>query len=103
MTEESKSSKFFGRLKEATNVVVEKTREGVEDLQQKRELSQTYDELGKKTADLVESGAISHPELTPLVEKINELKAALAAQAASEASAETPAPPAETPAPPAES
>jgi hypothetical protein len=89
MAEESKSSKWLGKLKEATNVVVEKTKEGVEDLQQKRELSATYDELGKKAAELVESGAISHPDLTPLVDKVNELKAALAAEA--EASEEAPA------------
>jgi hypothetical protein len=82
---ESSTSKWLGKLKEATNVVVDKTREGVEDLQQKRELSATYDELGKKAAELVDSGAISHPDLTPLVDKVNELKAALAAQPEAEA------------------
>jgi hypothetical protein len=88
-TTQSSTSKWLGKLKDATNVVVEKTREGVEDLQQKRELSATYDELGRKAAELVESGAISHPDLTPLVDKANELKAALAA--APEASEEAPA------------
>ena len=59
MAEEKKSG-FFDQLKDATNVVVEKTRDGVEDLQQKRELSETYGELGRKTAELVE-GRRDHP------------------------------------------
>ena len=64
--------------------VAQTTREGVETLQTKRELSQTYGELGRKTAELVESGAITHPDSTPLVERIGELKAQLAADAAAE-------------------
>jgi hypothetical protein len=83
--ESEKKPKFLDRLKDATSTVVEKTREGVEDLQQKRELSQTYDELGRKTAELVESGAISHAELQPFVDKIRELKAALEAAPAAPA------------------
>ena len=70
---------FFAQLKDVTNVVLEKTRDSVEDLQQKRELSETYGELGRKTAELAKSGAIAHPDLTPFLEKIDELETALAA------------------------
>jgi multidrug resistance efflux pump len=91
MAEESEGKKFLNRLKEATANVTQMTREGVETLQAKRELSQTYGDLGRKTAELVESGAISHPELAPLVARIAELKAQLAAAEADEAQAETPA------------
>jgi multidrug resistance efflux pump len=76
--EESEGKKFLNRLKEATANVAQITKEGVETLQVKRELSQAYGDLGRTTADLVESGAISHPELTESVTRIGELKAQLA-------------------------
>ena len=78
MEEESEGKKFLNRLKEATANVAQMTKEGVETLQVKRELSQAYGDLGRTTADLVESGAISHPELTESVTRIGELKAQLA-------------------------
>lgn len=78
MTEEKKQG-FFDQSKDATAVVVQKTRDGVEDLQQKRELNETHGELGRKAAELVRSGAIAHPDLTPFVERIDELEAARAA------------------------
>jgi hypothetical protein len=68
------SSSFLNRLKDATNVVATRAREGVEELQTKHELSQAYNDLGRKAADLVESGAVSHPELSERVEKIRALK-----------------------------
>jgi hypothetical protein len=71
------SSSFLDRLKDATSVVATRAREGVEELQTKHELSQAYNDLGRKAADLVESGAVSHPELTERVEKIRALKTQL--------------------------
>jgi len=85
MADESESKKFFDRLKEATANVTQMTREGVETLQTKRELSQAYGELGRTTAELVQSGAVTHPDLTPLVDRIAELKAQLEAEEADEA------------------
>jgi len=76
---------FFAQLKDVTSVALEKTREGMEDMQQKRELSELYRELGRKTAELVGSGAVTHPDLAPLVDQIKELQAALAATPAPEA------------------
>jgi hypothetical protein len=98
-TEEGKSS-FLNRLKDATNTIATRAREEVEELQTRHELSQTYSELGRVTAGLVESGALSHAEFTPLVDKIRELKAELAASPEAapptepEAGPSTPAPPA---------
>jgi hypothetical protein len=88
----SSSSSFLNRLKDATNVVATRAREGVEELQTRHELSQAYGDLGRATADLVESGTISHPDLAARVEKIRALKAQLE---------ETPAAPAEPEEPPA--
>jgi uncharacterized protein involved in exopolysaccharide biosynthesis len=86
VTEQSETKKFLDRLKEATANVTQMTREGVETLQTKRELSQAYGDLGRKTAELVQSGAITHPDLTPLVDRIAELNAQLAAEEAEETS-----------------
>jgi len=96
--EEKKEPSFFDRLKDATAVVAAKTKEGVGDLQTKYGLSQAYGELGRKTAELVESGAVSHPELTERVEKINALKKQLEDEEEAAAAGEAPAEPAEPPA-----
>ncbi len=90
MADEAKPT-FLNRLKDATNTIATRAREEVEELQTKHELSQTYNELGRVTATLVETGAISHPELAAHVEKIHALKAQLEAEAAAEQ-----APPAES-------
>jgi multidrug resistance efflux pump len=90
MADESETKKLFDRLKEATANVTQMTREGVETLQTKRELSQAYGDLGRTTADLVQSGAVSHADLTPLVDRIAELKAQLEAEEADEAASEAP-------------
>jgi hypothetical protein len=99
--EQSEGRKFLDRLKEATSNVAQMTKEGVETLQVKRELSQAYGDLGRKAADLVEGGAISHPELTEPVTRIGELKAQLAEAAESEPGDIVP-PPAADEAPPPE-
>jgi uncharacterized protein involved in exopolysaccharide biosynthesis len=92
MAEESETKKLFDRLKEATANVTQMTREGVETLQTKRELSQAYGELGRKTAELVQSGAVTHPDLAPLVERIAELRAQLEAEEADDAASGETAP-----------
>jgi hypothetical protein len=83
---------FFDRLKDATGVVVEKTRVGIEDLQTRQSLSRAYNELGRTTVELVEKGEVTHPELSTKVEEIKALKAELAAE---EAAAGNQAPPAQ--------
>jgi hypothetical protein len=98
VAEESEARKFFDRLKDATANVAQMTKEGVESVQLKRELGQAYGDLGRTTEELVESGAITHAELTEPVAKIAELKERLAALA--EADEETPSGPDEPPAEP---
>jgi|tagenome__1003787_1003787.scaffolds.fasta_scaffold20717930_2 hypothetical protein len=68
---------FLDKAKAAAQQATEKAKEGVSDVQTKREIGQTYDELGKKAFELAESGAITHPELTELVDKIKDLKTKL--------------------------
>jgi len=73
---------FFDKAKQAANQAVAKTKEGVEDVQQKRELGQAYGELGKTTFELIESGEISHPRFEATVAKIRDLNEKLAADPA---------------------
>ena len=65
---------FLDKAKQAAEQAASKAKEGVQDVQAKRELSQAYHELGQKAHELATSGALSHPEVAALVEKINALK-----------------------------
>jgi hypothetical protein len=73
---------FFNKAKQAAEQAAAKVQEGVEDVQQKRELSQAYAELGKTAFGLVESGEISHSGFDATVAKIRELKAKIEGSAA---------------------
>jgi hypothetical protein len=64
---------FFNKAKQAAEQAAAKVQEGVEDVQQKRELSQAYGELGKTAFALIESGELSHPGLNAGAAKIREL------------------------------
>ena len=77
------------KAKEGAEFAAQKTKETAEDVKTKRELGSTFDELGHKAFELVESGAIAHGDLTPLVDKIKELQARLEAEEAEAAAAET--------------
>jgi cob(I)alamin adenosyltransferase len=70
---------FVDRAKAAAGTASTKAKEGVEDMKMKRELGETFDNLGKLVYALAESGEISHEKITPLVEKIKTLKAELEA------------------------
>jgi hypothetical protein len=66
----------MGLLDKAKAAAVEataKAKEGVEDVQLKRELSQAHNELGKIAFELLESHDISHPKLETVAEKIRAL------------------------------
>jgi hypothetical protein len=65
---------LLDKAKAAAEQAAAKAKEGVEDVQTKRDLSVAYSELGKVTYRLVESGELSNPGLTTLVEKIRTLE-----------------------------
>jgi hypothetical protein len=91
---EGSKQSFFDRLKDATNVVATRAREGIEDLQTRQELSRAYSDLGRTTVELVEKGEITHAEVTAAAEKIKALKAELEAEeAAAESASDTPSEP----------
>ena len=87
--------KLLDKAKLAAEQAATKAKEGVEEVQTKRELNAAYGELGTKAFDLVEAGDLVKPELDELVAKIRTLKAKLAEGGAVE-SAESSEPPAST-------
>lgn len=91
---------LFNKAKQAAEQAAARAREGVEDVQQKRELSQAYNELGKTTFELLESGEISNPRLEATAAKIRELNAKIAESPAEAASSDDPGDPSQPPAMP---
>jgi hypothetical protein len=63
------------KVKEGADQAAAKGREAIDDVQTGRDLNTAYGDLGRKAYELASSGAISHAELQPLVERISELEA----------------------------
>jgi outer membrane murein-binding lipoprotein Lpp len=69
---------LFNKAKQAAEQAAAKAREGVEDVQQKRDLGQAYRDLGRTAFELLEAGEISNPKLDAAAAKIRELNAKIA-------------------------
>jgi len=82
---------FLDKAKVAAGQAAAKAKEGVEELQTRRELSQAQADLGKVTFELVESGALQHDRLTAGVQRIRELTDKLEAEGSESAAADAPA------------
>ena len=65
---------FMDRAKAAAEQMKAKAQEGVEEVQARKELAQAYWDLGHKAHELAAAGALSHPELDPLVQRISDLE-----------------------------
>jgi hypothetical protein len=66
---------FSEHLKAGAAGVGAKTKESAEDAQLKLEFEKAQAELGAKTFELIESGAIQNDELEPIAARMRELKA----------------------------
>jgi hypothetical protein len=66
---------FLDKAKAAAEQATAKAKEGVEDVQTKRELGQAYGDLGRAAFELIESGDIAHASLEETAAKIRELNA----------------------------
>jgi hypothetical protein len=81
---------FLDKAKAAAEQAAAKAKEGVEDVQTKRELGQAYGELGRTAFELLESGEISSDRLEAIAAKIRTLnEKAAATDGAGPAEAET--------------
>jgi hypothetical protein len=65
---------FFDKAKAAAQQAATKVQEGVEEVQQKRNLSQAYERLGRTAFDLLESGEIAHERLGADAAEIRRLQ-----------------------------
>jgi multidrug resistance efflux pump len=70
---------LLDKAKQAAEQAAAKAKEGVEDVQAKRELGQAYNELGKTAFELIESGELSEPRLDAAAAKVRAANAKLAA------------------------
>lgn len=69
--------RLLDKAKAAAETAAAKAKEGVEDVQARKDVHLAYVELGKKTFELVEAGTLPVGELEPLVARVRELKAKL--------------------------
>ena len=76
---------LLDRVKANVQEAAEMAREGIDTLQTKRELGQTYGELGRKAFELIEKGELSHAELEAEAKEIRRLIAERDAVAGSDA------------------
>jgi hypothetical protein len=68
---------FLDKAKAAAEQAATKAKEGVEDVQTKRNLAHAYEELGRTAFDLIEEGQISHDRMTLLADEVRKLRAAM--------------------------
>ncbi|HEY8768853.1 MAG TPA: hypothetical protein VIP09_16610 [Dehalococcoidia bacterium] len=76
---------FLDKAKAAAEQAAAKAKEGVDDVQAKRELSQTYNDLGKTAYELIESGDIAHPRLEAAAAKVRTFNESVTGGANTEA------------------
>lgn len=86
---------FLDKVRAGVEEAATKAREGIEEVQAKRELNQAYSELGKAAFELIERGELQHAELAAATERVRQAKKELAAvvdpgQAAAASAAEPP-------------
>jgi hypothetical protein len=88
---------FLDKAKAAAEQATTRVKEGVDDVQAKRSLSQAYEQLGQTTYELIDKGELTHAGLTAKAEDISGLRERLADGGTAAAS---PPPPADAPPPP---
>ena len=62
------------KVRVAAGRATTRAQEGVATVQTKRKLTQAHGELGQTTYELVQGGELTHPRLSPTVERISAIK-----------------------------
>ncbi len=76
---------FLDKAKAAAEQAAAKAKEGVDDVQTKRELSQAYSDLGKTTYELIAAGDLTDSRLEAGAEKIRGLREKIGGNSAPDA------------------
>jgi hypothetical protein len=79
---------FLDKAKAAAEQAATRAKEGVEEVQSKRNLAHAYEELGRTAFDLIEEGQISNDRMTGLADEIRKMRAAMPADDAAGAPSE---------------
>jgi hypothetical protein len=66
---------FLDKAKSAAEQAAARAKDGVEEVQTKRSLTQAYEQLGRTAFELLEAGQISHERLTIQADEIRRLHA----------------------------
>jgi hypothetical protein len=82
---------FLDKAKAAADQATTRVREGVDDVQAKRSLSQAYEQLGQTAYELIEKGELTHADLTARAEEIRVLRGHPADEGSAAASSPPPA------------
>ena len=80
---------LLDKAKQAAEQAAAKAREGVEDVQAKRDLGQAYNELGKAAFELIESGELSHAGLDAAAERVRAAQSRVGADGGAPEAADT--------------
>jgi hypothetical protein len=81
---------FLDKAKAAAEQAAAKAKEGVDDVQTKRELSQAYGDLGKTTYELIAGGDLTDSRLEAGAEKIRALREKIGGNTAPDAEPDSP-------------
>jgi hypothetical protein len=82
---------FLDKAKAAAEQAATRAKEGVEEVQTKRNLTHAYEELGRTAFDLINEGQISHDRMTALADEIRKLQESAPAEPADPVGATAPA------------
>jgi hypothetical protein len=83
---------LLDKAKAAAEQAAARAKEGVDDVQAKRELSQAYGDLGKTTYELISAGDLTDARLEAAAEKIRGLREKIGGSSAADAGPATPDP-----------
>jgi hypothetical protein len=68
------SSSFFDKVKKTAADAADSVKDNVQEAKIKNEIVRTYEELGRKTFELVEEGKIKSAALRPHIKHLRDLK-----------------------------
>jgi len=78
---------FLDKAKEAADQMATRAKEGVDEVQAKRNLTHAYEDLGRTAFHLIEENEISHPRLAAQADAVRKLRAQVPAESAGTPSA----------------
>jgi hypothetical protein len=76
---------FLDNVKSAADQVATRAKDGVDEVQAKRNLTKAYEDLGRTTFQLIEENEISHQRLTAQADEVRKFQAQLPAEPAGQA------------------